>query len=68
MREPSWNEIKRVCQGKLDSSQRELLSCHLDKVERVRGRIEAYSAVLRIETEDPDITPASSNFLDTPLR
>lgn len=68
MRTPSWPEIKRVSQSKLDSSHRELLSCPLDNVERVRGRIEAYSAVLRLETEAPaDLTPATSDFFDTPL-
>ena len=51
----------------MDSSHKELLSCSLDSVERVRGRIEAYQSILRLEQGEPDKTPDSS-FFDTPLQ
>jgi len=65
MRTPGWTEVKRVATSKVDAAQKELLSCPLDQVERVRGRIEGLMSILRLEQGEPDATPGMP-FFDNP--
>jgi len=45
---PEWEDVKRWIERKRESALKELLGCDLERVERIRGQIEAYDALLRL--------------------
>lgn len=48
-RDPAWQEVRRQIETKIEQHHGELLTCDVDRVERVRGRIEALRALLELE-------------------
>lgn len=53
LREVDWGEVRRYAHAKIESNLKELRGCPLDKVERIRGRIEAYEALVQLERTPP---------------
>lgn len=53
LREVDWAEVRRYASSKIESNLKELRGCPLDKVERIRGRIEAYEALIQLERTTP---------------
>lgn len=61
-----WTEVKKFVVARLGAAQNELLGCPLDKVERVRGRIETLRAVLALEDAVPKDNTSVAAFLNEP--
>jgi hypothetical protein len=51
-RNPQWREVKAYCEDRIERGMRELLTCEIVMVERVRGRIQALQALLDIARRD----------------
>lgn len=43
-----WSDVVRYVKQQRESAIKELLGCELERVERIRGRIEAYDALLNL--------------------
>lgn len=62
---PEWLAVKRYAQTKMAAAQTELQTCPLEHVERVRGRVEAYRAILALESAETGVRTIDQ-FLNMP--